>query len=221
MKIGIGEWKMRNGGKAVVLGLLPGSHNYPLIGYSLDETGDGEVVTWSLSGNQFIGDQTSRDLISTWTSPIAPGHNPDKLTEEQVGVKDGWRLLEWEEIKSISVESKKKGLEFWGIMSLTWKRPDGGPANNDSTYRTRLSREELAALDKPKKRLIRVEELPPICLVRNGTLVSLVTSRDSATQYIKVDSDSVSHHISFYKDAESGWSSDLKNWNSFEVKEVK
>lgn len=36
--------------------------------------------------------------IAPYTSPIAAGHNPHQLTEEQVGVKDGWRLLDKEEI---------------------------------------------------------------------------------------------------------------------------
>ncbi len=32
-------------------------------------------------------------------SDIAPGHNPDNLTNEIVGTKDGWRLLTVEEVK--------------------------------------------------------------------------------------------------------------------------
>jgi hypothetical protein len=32
------------------------------------------------------------------TSPVAPGHNPDRLTEAQVGVAEGWRLLAPEEV---------------------------------------------------------------------------------------------------------------------------
>ena len=44
-------------------------------------------------------------------SPIASGHNPDKLTEEQVGVKDGWRLFEADEI--ILEGRYLDGIEFW------------------------------------------------------------------------------------------------------------
>lgn len=40
--------------------------------------------------------------IAPYTSPIAAGHNPHQLTEEQVGVKDGWRLLDKEEIINTS-----------------------------------------------------------------------------------------------------------------------
>lgn len=41
---------------------------------------------------------------------IAKGHNPDRLTEEQVGVKDGWRLLEPEEI---AIRDNTPLIECW------------------------------------------------------------------------------------------------------------
>lgn len=63
---------------------------------------------------------------------IAAGHNPDNLTEEQVGVADGWRLL--------SVEERKHreglitpGIEIWRGGNAA----DGGPMRWDpstSTY---------------------------------------------------------------------------------------
>jgi len=78
-------------------------------------------------------------------SPVAAGHNPDKLTEEQVGVIEGWRLLDEDEISQDrnwmdEIELRSEG---------RWE--DGKWCGNrkSATYRTRLTRDELAALDKP------------------------------------------------------------------------
>lgn len=45
----------------------------------------------------FVGDNP--DVFPAAPSPIAPGHNPDRLTEAQVGVTEGWRLLAPEEVR--------------------------------------------------------------------------------------------------------------------------
>lgn len=42
------------------------------------------------------------DFDASDPDAIAPGHNPDNLTNAQVGVADGWRLLQEEEASSNS-----------------------------------------------------------------------------------------------------------------------
>lgn len=49
----------------------------------------------------------------TITSPIAAGHNPDGLTESQVGVSEGWRLLTEEENEALRrVIGRTDGIEY-------------------------------------------------------------------------------------------------------------
>ena len=74
------------------------------------------------------------------TSPLAKGHNPAKLTEEQVGVEDGWRLLAEDEIDPR--RGAQEGLECWNErhpekcwtwnINLTW-----AGNSTDDTYRTK------------------------------------------------------------------------------------
>lgn len=50
-----------------------------------------------------ISDGSNVRVVSSVINPdvlIAGGHNPQKLTEDQVGVKDGWRTLTLEEVKA-------------------------------------------------------------------------------------------------------------------------
>lgn len=80
-------------------------------------------------------------------APIAPGHNPDGLTVAQVG--DGYRLLDEDE-----VDERWKGtpvhreIEAW----FPWWWWDSGWRGETKriTYRTKLSREELARLREAK-----------------------------------------------------------------------
>lgn len=67
--------------------------------------------------------------------------NPDGLTPEQYGASDGYRLLDKDEIKKRS--SLYKEIEVWD--GKYWVK---GCHGNDifATYRTKLSREELAKL---------------------------------------------------------------------------
>jgi len=78
----------------------------------------------------------------TVTSPVANGHNPDNLTEEQVLVELGWRLLDKDEIKDR--EHSYRQIEMW--MDGDWDDDESSGNCDLYTYRTRLSREELAAL---------------------------------------------------------------------------
>ncbi len=88
-------------------------------------------------------ERTLADVSATLTkikdacaSPLAQGHNPDKLTEEQVGIKDGWRLLTEDE----RVERARQTDDSDQLQ--TWSRPHHwltGRWNGNSqtcTYRT-------------------------------------------------------------------------------------
>ncbi len=79
-------------------------------------------------------------------SPIAPGHNPDNLSVEQVG--EGWRLLDGDEIKNRWLECERWQLDTSDMENRHWGSGNFW-TNRTATYRTRLSRSELAALDKP------------------------------------------------------------------------
>jgi len=89
-------------------------------------------------------------------------HNPDGLTPEQVGIKDGYRVLDKDETgpkfnNSISL----RAIEGWNSDD-TWDKGYRGNLAN-VTYRTKLTREQLAAkrgLTKPKRRLAKVLKSP-------------------------------------------------------------
>lgn len=67
-------------------------------------------------------------------SPIASGHNPDKLTVEQVG--EGWRLLSEEEIETRKKvdETSPHIQQWWGTEWCTKLHFIGNATN--TTYRT-------------------------------------------------------------------------------------
>jgi hypothetical protein len=66
---------------------------------------------------------------------IAQGHNPEKLTEDQIGVKDGYRTLSVEENEALGPNlSSIKGLEFRD--NKAWKDGNMGGVS-DLTYRTK------------------------------------------------------------------------------------
>jgi hypothetical protein len=80
---------------------------------------------------------------------IAPGHNPDKILVSQVGYEDGWRLLDPDEIRGR--ETALYELDVW-LDTLKVPRWCNEPASNyygasmQITYRTKLTREQLAKL---------------------------------------------------------------------------
>lgn len=94
---------------------------------------------------------------------IAPGHNPDNLTVAQVG--DGYRLIDEDEKRARKDRKALHQIECWrnGEWNRLWTGDD-----MYLTYRTRLTREALAALDKPKVEYwSRPEHVPgPVCWVR-------------------------------------------------------
>lgn len=68
-------------------------------------------------------------------------HNPDKLTDEQIGVSDGWRLLDEDEIDSNHPKEARQH-ECWDVELKKWR----GLCTADFkafTYRTKLTRAEL------------------------------------------------------------------------------
>jgi hypothetical protein len=104
------------------------------------------AVLWELGTTcKFLNNQAGVDRViypTHWRkvrllpppSRLAKGHNPVGLTEEQVGVKDGWRLLGREEIgegrnETRDIEAWRQ--TFWGTSGYV-----GNATVN--TYRTRL-----------------------------------------------------------------------------------
>lgn len=66
---------------------------------------------------------------------IAPGHNPDKLTVEQVEVSEGWRLLSKEEQQF--AQNPEKGLtQLWGFLGGWEDVRQRGKFYQNTTYRT-------------------------------------------------------------------------------------
>ncbi len=95
---------------------------------------------------------------------ICVGHNPARLTNAQVQTQDGWRLLDADELKAHGLCGIP--VEYWDNR---WIGPCVSYANRRWTYRTKLSRAELAALDAPKpvqRVALCADDLPPICWIR-------------------------------------------------------
>ncbi len=98
---------------------------------------------------------------------IAAGWNPQGLTEEQVGVKDGWRLLTLEECKENKVYDD---LEFFSKMENRWDSATSLGGFAGICHRTKHP------LPQPKKRVpLTMDDLPPVFWVR---------IRDTATWFL-------------------------------------
>ena len=69
-------------------------------------------------------------------------HNPDGLTPEQYGATEGYRLLDEDEIKerydSLYIE------KYFNVKPYYWSKNGWSGNEKTYTYRTKLSREELA-----------------------------------------------------------------------------
>lgn len=74
-------------------------------------------------------------------------HNPDHLTDAQIGVSDGWRLLDEDEIDPRTMALVDSTCELWWDKWVS-RDANGSPIlgmHSFSTYRTRLTRAELRA----------------------------------------------------------------------------
>lgn len=81
---------------------------------------------------------------------VAAGHNPDKLTDEQVGVAEGWRLLTAEEING----PKGPGVEYLFFPGNWQEAGTTGPHRLHNTYRTKAAVGQYST-PKPKPRYFR------------------------------------------------------------------
>jgi len=75
--------------------------------------------------------------------PLVPAHNPNNLTPKQYGAVEGYRLLYADEIKDRQKEHEE--IEAWANWGKYWDKSYFGHSCR-MTYRTKLSREELAKL---------------------------------------------------------------------------
>ena len=83
-----------------------------------------------------------KSILSIMTDTEHDVHNPDELTPEEYGEKKGYRLLDEDEIK----ERRVAYIEIEKFCSdRKWRKLSGGNGPL-STYRTKLSREQLAKL---------------------------------------------------------------------------
>ena len=73
-------------------------------------------------------------------SEYALGHNPAGLTNKQVGVGDGWRLLDEDEVYS---SASAPCVDCWVPRRSEWE-PENWGIHKTHAYRTRYTRAELA-----------------------------------------------------------------------------
>lgn len=77
---------------------------------------------------------------------IAPGHNPWGLTAKQVGTADGYRLLDEDEVDGRYNGGRSLRKIECFTSDGTWDASGWWGASKERTFRTKLSREELARL---------------------------------------------------------------------------
>jgi hypothetical protein len=108
-------------------------------------TGREHVFTTTESLGAFVAEFYGAEIrplkdqpLNTSDSPAFtddPVHNPDGLSDDVIGVKDGWRLLRKSEIKD---RLCSLGIEKWDQYSdPAWSGPREG-SNTSFTYRTKL-----------------------------------------------------------------------------------
>ena len=109
------------------------------------------MSTTTINGRTYTAKENPDGSITlTPLSPIAKGHNHDKLTEAQVGISEGWRTISEEE-RRLAKEPDKSLVEFWNEYTSGWELCDaGGRFFCTSTYRTRQP--EGFFLPKPERK---------------------------------------------------------------------
>ena len=146
-----------------------------------------------------------RFVVSPWTyftdkppgywlpkPKIAEGHNPDNVTEEQVGVSQGWRCLSTEEVLARKGKDSTEDIEAWSKPSGAWF---GYMVGNyvGLTYRTK--RPPGYFLD-PTPAPLTIGSL--VSKVGgdyrfDGTVVSVFTKLSGQTRYVVEDDRGVLH----------------------------
>ena len=154
-----------------------------------------------------------------YQSPIAAGHNPHNLTEDQVECDKDWRLLEEHEIKpSISTRRNElplNVLQMWLPEDERWDlefRPGGN--DRSCTYRTLLYPADLAKYDiKPKtKQPLTAADFPPGTVVRCSGIVDWAMVLFASPSYISV---SFEHQLNYERLMIGEWQYSTdggKNW---------
>lgn len=102
----------------------------------------------------------THDYRAVMKDPIAQGHNPANLTESQVGVIGGWRLLMLEEI---AVRGESKDIQRWDGDTWDFTGWTGSLASN--TYRTKMPPGYFLP-KKKKTAAMQAEDYPPVFWVR-------------------------------------------------------
>lgn len=127
-------------------------------------------------------------------SPIAAGHNPHNLTEDQVECDKGWRLLQEHEIKS-SISTRRNELppnvlQMWLPEDEKWDlefRPGGN--DRSCTYRTLLYPADLAKYDiqpTKTKQPLTAADFPPGTVIRCSGIVNWAMVLVTSPSYISV-----------------------------------
>lgn len=78
---------------------------------------------------------------------LAPGHNPDGVTVEQVGIAEGWRLLTDTEVYEFD-EQRVRPASWWDSDRTAWSTPDNGDAwwvYRAGTIRTKAAKLEVVS----------------------------------------------------------------------------
>lgn len=149
-------------------------------------------------------------------SPIAPGHNPDQLTEEQVEVKFGWRLLTEEEIGE-----RPPTFDIQLYTARGWATDKVSGDVRDYTYRTRRPPGFFLPKPAPKLRPISAKdwEKYPIIWVRDR----MNTDRHELVHIIRPEDFGYGFNVGIFEAFKAAdyleWSPDRINWHSFTVNE--
>ncbi len=152
--------------------------------YAVDARDDG-ILPFFIEGGYWVA-HCARVTVAP---KIAQGHNPDGLTEEQVGVSDGWRLLTWDEFLAVEkVEGAIHG-EFYNNGQWLDNGGAGYWARRQYTYRTKHPAGYY--LPKPKKLAPWNFETAP-----KGCVMVRVGNNPDARLIIHWDGDGIATHVS-------------------------
>lgn len=96
-------------------------------------------IAYLLTSAQSLLDWVQAFPVSVQPEPSSSPHNPNGLTTDQVGVSEGWRLLN--ENENLSWEESTTLIQFWYDSHFSTDSIRGGFSH--CTYRTKLTCEEL------------------------------------------------------------------------------